>query len=95
MRIWKNLGNIIVPHDITHDNQVPHSEVMQHSTDNSERVFSETGDVSLDILRSVFGHNQFKGKQEEAVKTILQKDCVVLMPTGGGKTVCYAVPAWF
>ena len=67
---------------------------MQHLTDNSERVFSETGDaLSLDILRSVFGHNQFKGKQEEAVKTILQKkDCVVLMPTVGGKTVCYAVP---
>ena len=74
--------------------KVPHSEVMQHSTDNSEKVFSETGDaLSLDILRSVFGHNQFKGKQEEAVKTILQKkDCVVLMPTIGGKTVCYAVP---
>ena len=66
---------------------------MQHSTDNSERVFSETGDVSLDILRSVFVHSQFKSKQEEAVKTILQKkDCVVLMPTGGGKTVCYAIP---
>lgn len=58
-----------------------------------EVVTSETGDVALDTLRQVFGYSQFKGKQQEAVNVILQqKDCVLLMPTGGGKTVCYAVP---
>lgn len=68
-------------------------DCVKNSTDIGEKIISETGDVALDTLRSVFGYNQFKGKQEEAVKTILQKkDCVVLMPTGGGKTVCYAVP---
>ena len=39
------------------------------------------------------GHTKFCGKQQEAVNGILQRnDCVVLMPTGGGKTVCYSVP---
>ena len=39
------------------------------------------------------GHTKFRGKQQEAVNAILQRnDCVVLMPTGGGKTVCYSVP---
>lgn len=58
-----------------------------------EAAVSQTGDVALDTLKNVFGYNQFRGKQQDAVNAILQrKDCVVLMPTGGGKTVCYAVP---
>lgn len=39
------------------------------------------------------GHTKFRVKQQEAVNAILQRnDCVVLMPTGGGKTVCYSAP---
>jgi superfamily II DNA helicase RecQ len=82
------VDNIISPRPL---NKVPDSGTVLQSQCVS--VFTETGDVALDALRSVFGYNQFKGKQEEAVRTILQKkDCVVLMPTGGEKTVCYTVP---
>ena len=58
-----------------------------------EGPVSQTGDVALDTLMNVFAYDQFCGKQRDAVNAILnKKDCVILMPTGGGKTVCYAVP---
>lgn len=54
---------------------------------------SQTGDVAIDTLKNVFGYDAFRGKQRDAVDAMLNKnDCIVLMPTGGGKTVCYAVP---
>ena len=41
----------------------------------------------------MFGYDAFRGKQRDAVDAILNKnDCIILMPTGGGKTVCYALP---
>ena len=54
---------------------------------------SQTGDVAIDTLKNVFGYDAFRGKQRDALDAILNKnDCIVLMPTSGGKTVCYAVP---
>lgn len=49
--------------------------------------------MAIDTLKNVFGYDAFRGKQRDAVDAILNKnDCIVLMQTGGGKTVCYAVP---
>ena len=48
----------------------------------------------LDILRTVFGHKDFRGQQAEIVSHVVDGgDAIVLMPTGGGKSACYQIPA--
>ncbi|CAN0326380.1 unnamed protein product [Ectocarpus sp. 12 AP-2014] len=48
----------------------------------------------LRALRDVFGHQGFRGKQEEAMREISSgHDALVVMPTGGGKSLCYQLPA--
>ncbi len=52
------------------------------------------GEGPRDILRRVFGFPAFRGQQEAAVNQVVAGgDALVLMPTGGGKSVCYQVPA--
>ncbi|MGA0025004.1 MAG: RecQ family ATP-dependent DNA helicase, partial [Burkholderiales bacterium] len=49
---------------------------------------------SLQLLRSVFGHPDFRGAQADIVDHVLHGgDALVLMPTGGGKSLCYQLPA--
>jgi ATP-dependent DNA helicase RecQ len=53
-----------------------------------------TQDRALELLKKVFGHAGFRGAQEEIVLHVAGGgDALVLMPTGGGKSLCYQLPA--
>src|SRR5688572_25838559 len=51
-------------------------------------------DPALDLLRRIFGHPAFRGEQAQIVEHVSRGgDALVLMPTGGGKSLCYQLPA--
>lgn len=47
-----------------------------------------------EILRNIFGYNEFRGNQADVIEHLIKgNDALVLMPTGGGKSLCYQIPA--
>ena len=51
-------------------------------------------DRALEVLKEYWGHDSFRPKQEDIVLTALEgRDVLAILPTGGGKSVCFQVPA--
>jgi ATP-dependent DNA helicase RecQ len=49
---------------------------------------------ALEILQNIFGYSSFRGEQQAIVEQVVRGgDALVLMPTGGGKSLCYQIPA--
>ncbi|MDG1485702.1 MAG: DEAD/DEAH box helicase, partial [Porticoccaceae bacterium] len=49
---------------------------------------------ATDILHSLYGYDSFRGHQAEIIETVSAgNNALVLMPTGGGKSLCYQIPS--
>lgn len=50
--------------------------------------------LAHEVLQNTFGYSQFRGQQQEIIDTLIEGgDALVIMPTGGGKSLCYQIPS--
>ena len=55
---------------------------------------SQPATAARDILRQVFGHDDFRGKQAAVIEEVMAgRNAMAVLPTGGGKSLCYQIPA--
>ena len=49
--------------------------------------------TALELLQTIYGYDYFRGQQADIVDCVVAgDDALVLMPTGGGKSLCYQIP---
>ena len=63
----------------------------------AERAFdpeAQPGEQALQVLKRVYGYDQFRGKQAEVIESLLEgHSTLAVMPTGMGKSICFQIPA--
>lgn len=65
-----------------------------HNSDNNPVATGNIRSQAQEILRRVYGYDAFRGSQAEIIEHVTGgEDALVLMPTGGGKSLCYQIPA--
>ncbi len=82
-------------HDLEFDEPAPEATAPGHARDSAEDRES-AGDMerALDVVRRTFGFNGLRPLQDKAIAAVLeQRDALVVLPTGGGKSLCYQAPA--
>ena len=67
---------------------------LAHSASDPSRLDDPPLDQAREILRRTFGHAEFRGRQAEVISEILAgRSALAVLPTGGGKSVCFQIPA--